>query len=146
MAAGAIRVGAVRERAGAGGKRFYLDFGRRAPRLFSFQGVRFQSRGMADGLLRGIELEVAKGRPLDEVLAEFRREDSAAHGIEPLLGNWLALFEKKVKAGDRAPRTMRDYRRWVGPSPEDRAKRPDHFRWWRGKTIFEITTANLEEW
>ncbi len=32
MAAGAIRVGGVRERAGAGGKRFYLDFGRRAPR------------------------------------------------------------------------------------------------------------------
>ncbi len=81
MAAGAIKVGAVRERAGAGGKRFYLDFGRRAPRLFSFQGVRFQSREMAEGLLRGIELEVAKGRPLDEVLAEFRREDSAAHGI-----------------------------------------------------------------
>ncbi len=80
------------------------------------------------------------------MLAEFRREDSAAHAIQPLLGNWIALFEKKVKAGDRAPRTLRDYRRWVGPFPEDRVKRPDHFRWWEGKTIFEITTANLEEW
>ena len=74
------------------------------------------------------------------------RAGARRHGIQPLLAEWVALFEKKVKAGDRAPRTLRDYRRWVGPSPEDRAKRPDHFRWWAGKTLFEITTATLEEW
>ncbi len=147
MARGTRRLGTVYERGGAGGAtRYWIDFGRRAPKLYSYRGVRFDSREMAEGLLRGIEVEVAKGRQLSDVLSEFRSDDSSDNAVGPLLHEWLRLFEKKVKAGDRAPRTLKDYARWVGPAPADHPNPPDHFCWWRGRSVFEITTASLEEW
>ena len=77
MARGSRKIGTVREREGADGTRYFLDFGRKAKKLYSYRGVRFETREMAEGLLRGIEVEVAKGAALEDVLSDFAPKSRA---------------------------------------------------------------------
>ena len=119
MARGEIRIGNV---VGYGdhGTRFKIDFGRRwKPRyLYSFRGARFESREMAEAILAHVHMEVAKGRALDDVLSELAPHQSATSGVDQLLERWLDLFRRRVRAGDRQPRTLRDYERWARPAGE----------------------------
>jgi site-specific recombinase XerD len=127
-------------------QRWRIDFGRRwsARFLYSFRGIAFESEEMAQAILSHVELEVANGRALDDVLSEFAPETSASTGIEPMLRRWLDLFRKRVAAGDRAPRTLRDYERWAGKPGQPGAEA--HFAAWYGRSIWEVTTGSLEEW
>jgi integrase len=110
--------------------------------LHSFRGVAFETRDMAEAILSHVEIEVAKGRTVDDVLSEFAPTAAAASGVEPLLRRWIEVFEKRVEVGGRAPRTLREYRRWAGPKESKYA----HFAYWYGTSIWEIATADVEEW
>ena len=141
MARGERKLGKVVGYGGAkGSTRYKLDFGRRwGPRfLYSFRGVRFESEHMAEAILAHVHMEVAKGRALEDVLSELAPQQSATSRIESLLRRWLELFGKRVAAGDRQPRTLREYARWARPG--------GHFSWWYGRSIWEIDKASLEEW
>src|SRR5689334_4535685 len=110
MARGEVQVGKVVEY-GDRSPRYKIDFGRRwAPRyLYSFRRARFESREMAEAILAHVHMEVSKGRALDDVLSELAPHQSATSGVEQLLPEWIELFRKKVNAGDRQPRTLREY-------------------------------------
>ncbi len=97
---------------------------------------------MAEALLAHVEVSVAQGRLLDDVLSELAPEAGGASAIEPLVHRWIEVFEKRVEVGKRQPRTLREYRRWAGLEGEQGA----YFTYWRDVSIFEITTASLEEW
>jgi integrase len=97
---------------------------------------------MAKAVLGHVDLEVTRGRALDDVLAELAPQTNAAAGIEPLLRRWLEIFEKRVSAGSRQPRTLREYRRWAGHGISEYA----HFAFWYGRTVHDVDRASLEEW
>lgn len=156
LARGDQKLGTVRSRASANGSpRWFIDFGRRwGPRfLYSYRGTRFDTREFAIGVLSHVAIEVAKSRDLADILSEFAPESSGDSDLEMWVGRWIELFEKKVKAGDRQPRTLRDYKRWAGlhayqsgevyRTKNDRA---DHFHWWSGRSIWEIDAIAIEEW
>ena len=147
MARGDVQVGKVVEY-GDHSPRYKIDFGRRwAPRyLYSFRGARFESREMAEAILAHVHMEVSKGRALDDVLSELAPHQSATSGVEHLLKQWLDLFRKKVEAGDRQPRTLREYERWARPEPKDPKDPENHFAWWYGRSVWEVDEASLEEW
>jgi integrase len=147
MARGEVQVGKVVEY-GDRNPRYKIDFGRRwAPRyLYSFRGARFESRAMADAILAHVHMEVSKGRALDDVLSELAPHQSATSGVDNLLVEWLDLFRKKVKAGDRQPRTLREYERWARSDPKNPEKPENHFAWWYGRSVWEVDEASLEEW
>ena len=148
MARGERRIGTVRSRTGSEGERWFIDFGRRwAPRfLYSFRGVRFENAHMAEAILAHIELEVAKPRPLGDILSELAPEASADGSIETLVDEWLEIFERKVRIGDRQPRTLRDYQRWARREAKQRKEPENHFAWWYGRSIWEIDEASVEAW
>lgn len=118
--------------------RWRLDFGRRwGPRyLYSFRGIPLENEALARGVLAVIQREVARGKKLSELL-----DGAAGAGsniVGPLLDAWLAGFEKRVERGDRAPRTLREYKRW--------ATNDGDFARWRERTLAEIDPASLEDW
>jgi integrase len=147
MARGEITIGKVVEY-GDRSPRFKIDFGRRwGPRyLYSFRGARFESKEMAEAILAHVHMEHAKGRALDDVLSELAPHQSATSGIEHLLAQWLDLFRKKVKAGDRQPRTLREYERWARSEPKVPDEPENHFAYWYGRSVWEVDEASLEEW
>ena len=134
------RIGRVQSRPGR--NTFRIDFGRRwEPRyLYGFRGLSFESQEMAEAILSHIEMEVTKGRELADVLSEFAPEASAESNVESLMGHWLSAFEAKVKAGSRAPRTLREYKRWATPGAHG------YFTRWHGLSIWEIDAASIEDW
>lgn len=139
MARGKRTVCEVRSRPGADGERFFIDFGRRArPRfLYSFRGVPFETRGMAEAIAAHVEMELAKERALEDVLSELRPGGGEA-AIAPLLARWVALMEREAAAGIRSPNYVRELARWAAPD--------GHFSFWSGMSVHEIDRANLREW
>lgn len=139
------RLGTIRERKGQGrAGRFRIDFGAAWPSRYlgSFRGVPLESRELAEAVLLHVEQQVARGRPLEDVLAEISPDAAAASAVEPLLARWLEAFGRRVETGKRQPRTLREYKRWAGPATDPHA----HFRHWYGKTLHDVDAAALEEW
>jgi len=101
---------------------------------------------MAEAILAHIELEVAKPRPLGDILSELAPEASGESSIETLVDEWLEIFERKVRIGDRQPRTLRDYQRWARREAKQRNEPENHFAWWYGRSIWEIDEASVEGW
>jgi integrase/recombinase XerD len=143
MARGKRRLGIVRSRSGENGERWYIDFGRKAePRmLYTFRGIRLDTEEMARSILGHIEVEVAGGRDLADVLSEFIPEADKRAGIEPFVRKWLETFERKVRIGDRQPRTLVERQRWAANEGNS-----NWFAWWYNKSIFEIDEVTLEDW
>lgn len=121
-----------------------IDFGKawHDRYVYSFRGVPFESEEMATAILNHVEIEVARGKSLVDVLSEFTPQASAASGVEPLLSRWMEVFRKRVEVERRQPRTLREYERWLGAKDPENA----HFNYWFGTSIWEISTADLEEW
>ena len=122
--------GVVWEREGGEGgrRRFVLDFGRYG-KIYSHKGVKLESREQAQALLDTIRIlgqEIGKQHAVDR----FAPAASKRHRIGPWLERWLSDFEQQVKAGERAPRTLREYRRW--------AKAGGHFDFWRNRSIHMV--------
>lgn len=128
------RIGRVRKH----GARWRLDFGRRwGPRfLYSFRRIQLETEEIARAILAHVERELARGRSLADVLDEA--SGAASSDVGPLLDAWIKGFERRVERGDRAPRTLREYKRWAAEGGD--------FDPWRGRTLGEIDTAALEEW
>ena len=82
MARGDQKLGKVRSRTfSSGSQGWYIDFGRRwAPRfLYSYRGIRFETRDFAVGVLSHIQVEVAKSR--FRILTEHRHSDELRRGL-----------------------------------------------------------------
>ena len=124
--------------------RWCIDFGSKwgSRLLHSFRGQPFEGEAMAAAILAHVEAEVARGRPLAEVLEDYRTKPQAEAGVEPLLAHWIEVFRKRAEQGSRQPRTLREYARWAGPAKNEHA----HFSHWYGSSISEIDRASLEEW
>ena len=85
MAKGIEKLGEVKARAGAGGARFRIDFGRRwAPRyLYSFRGVRFENEAMAQAIDQEIRqiLDMAYERARNIIVAQQRKLEALAGAL-----------------------------------------------------------------
>jgi len=128
--------GQVFDRPGKDGARFWLDFGRHG-KVYSHRGVSFESKDQAEALLRTIRIlaqEVGKTNAIDR----FAPVASHKRRVGVWLEAWLADFEEKVRAGERAPRTLRDYKRW--------SAKGGHFEFWRNRSILLIGPAASKEW
>lgn len=139
------RLGRVEERKGRGRSgRWRIDFGTAWPGryLTSFRGVPLETRELADAVLTFVEAQVARGRALEDVIAEIAPSAAAVSAVEPLLRRWLESFERRVETGRRAPRTLKEYQRWAGEAGEPSA----HFAYWYGKTLQDIDGPALEDW
>jgi len=117
-----------------------IDFGRRLRGRFlgSLRGKAFHSRELAESVLEQVEDEVARGRSLEDVVAELSARPRAQI-IGPLLDRWVKLFRQRVRVGERAPRTLRELERW-------NTEETGHFRWWEEKSLADISRASVEEW
>ncbi len=124
--------------------RWCIDFGTKwGPRLLhSFRGRPFTTRELAEAVLEQVEDAVARGRPLAEVLEDYRTKPDAETAVEPLLARWIDVFRRRAEQGSRQPRTLHEYERWVRPAENEYA----HFSYWYGRSISEIDRAGLEEW
>ena len=142
MAEGNIQIGVVRERPDRPG-RWEIDFGRRwePRRLRSFRGAPFVSKHMAEAIRAYVHMETAKGRSLPDVLSELAPSASGISEIETMVRPWLKAFGQRVKIGDRQPRTLAERERWAATEGD-----ANHFAWWYGRSIWEISTATLDEW
>jgi hypothetical protein len=130
--------GIVWEREGGDGekRRFVLDFGRYG-KIYSHKGVKLESREQAQALLDTIRIlgqEIGKQHAVDR----FAPTASKRHRIGPWLERWLSDFEQQVKAGERAPRTLREYRRW--------AKAGGHFDFWRNRSLHMVGPLSSREY
>ncbi|MCH8083357.1 MAG: site-specific integrase [Myxococcales bacterium] len=129
------------------GKAFKIDFGRRYSKryLYSFRGIVFENESLAEGMLAAIELEAAKAeRSLEDIISEYGPPGASA-SIEHWLPRWLTLIEKATRANDLAPRTYREYSRWARPEPKSTPPE-NHFAYWSGRSIYDVSTASLREW
>ena len=129
--------GRVLERCGKrDGPRYWLDFGRYG-KIYSHKGLRFESREKAEALLetiRTLTQEVGKRAAIDQ----FAATASKQHRIGLWLQVWLADFEEQVNAGERAPRTLREYRRWAAPR--------GHFYFWKKRSIHSVGPLSSREY
>ncbi len=124
--------------------RWCIDFGTKwGPRqLHSFNNQAFESEEMAAAILAHVEGEVARGRPLAEVLDVYRPTPQVDTSVEPLLKRWIEVFRKRTEQGSRGPRTLREYERWANAE----GGRYAYFSYWFGKSVHEIDRASVEEW
>jgi hypothetical protein len=76
--------------------------------------------------IRILGQEIGKQHAVDR----FAPMASKRHRIGPWLERWLSDFEQQVKASERAPRTLREYRRW--------GKSGGHFDYWRNRSIHAV--------
>ena len=83
--------------------RYRIDLGDSAPRrfLFTFNGVPLSSRELAEAVAAYVEAQVARGRLLEDVLAEISPNGGSASGIQQLLERWVESFRKKVDVEKR---------------------------------------------
>ncbi len=141
------RLGKVQERRGSGvaAGRWRIDlFGHFEGRyLYSGFGQPLASRELAEAVLAFIEAQAARGRAVEDVVAEISPDAAAASQVEPLMRRWLAVFRERVETGRRQPRTLEDYSRWVEGDDEDGSAYLSH---WFGKTLAEIDPAAIESW
>jgi integrase len=133
------KLGRVMERPGRPG-RFRIDFGSLLPERFvySVRGRGFRSREHAEEVLAELVEAVARGRALEDVLAELSPRAASFQSVDSLLARWLALFRRRVEVGDRQPRTLRELERWARPG--------GHFSWWDGRGLGDVSRAAVEEW
>jgi integrase len=136
-------IGTVRSEKLVKSVRWFIDFGRRAQprRLYAYRGIRLETKHMARSILAHIEMEVAGGRSLDDVLSEFVPQADERAGVEAFMRRWLVLIDRRVRVGDRQPRTLVERQRWAASEGSG-----NHFAWWYGRSIWEINEATLEEW
>lgn len=130
--------GVVWEREGGDGerRRFVLDFGRYG-KIYSHKGMKLESHEQAQALLDTVRIlgrEIGKQHVVDR----FAPTASKRHRIGPWLERWLSDFEQQVKADERAPRTLREYRRW--------SKAGGHFDFWRNRSIHMVGPLSSREY
>jgi len=145
MARGELKIGSVREERRGIGQRFFIDlrdqvFGEMAGRVYSFRGIGFATREMAQGVLEHIRMEIAKGRRPEDVAGEFSPRGAPANQIPRNLQRWLAFKREQEAAGDRSLGTLREYERWCGVGPNA------YFAWWADKSIGDIELRALRDW
>jgi hypothetical protein len=63
-----------------------------------------------------IRHEVAKGRPLQDVIDEVGPRGGDGPALEPMIDEWVTRFRRKVDAGDRSANTLSSSS--AGRSPE----------------------------
>jgi integrase len=81
-----------------------------------------------NALLAGLTLEAAVKPYLNHTL------DSDT--VEARARVWLDDFSDLVKAEDRSPGTLREYKRYA----------EKYFGWWSGKSIYNITRRDVKDW
>jgi hypothetical protein len=130
----------VERRRGKDTSRWRIDFGRKIqPRyLDSYNGARMETEALAHAFLTLIRHECAKGRPLQDVVAEVGPSGGDGPAIEPLLEEWVVRFRRRVEIGDRSANSLAELERWAKPG--------GHLSWWFGASLFTVDRASLEEW
>lgn len=137
-------LGKVEERRGvgvAGEGRFRINLGSHHTGRFVYSafGQPLASRELAEAVLALIEAQAARGRSVEDVVAEISPDGGADAAIEPLFSEWVEAFRRKVEVERRQPRTLREYERWAG--------RGGHFDFWRGgKMLGDVDAHAVEEW
>ena len=112
-----------------------VDFGR-SGKLWSDRGAPFDQQ-RAEHVLASVRLlagEIGKRAAVDR----FAATGSIQRRVSTWLPRWLDEFESLVEAGERSPRTLRDYRRWSKPD--------NHFEFWRKRSIDRIGYSDGVEW
>ncbi|HEX9640698.1 MAG TPA: site-specific integrase [Candidatus Krumholzibacteria bacterium] len=127
--------GAVRKHRTSG---YYIDV-RPHGRIWGLDGVGFAAnRELAQGLLNMMRTRILDGATPIEAVAPYLHARSAANRLAARYDHWLTLKERQVEVGDLSPGTVREYRRYARPGGE--------IEWWGDRSVFDATTADLEEW
>lgn len=131
-------IGAVRQKRTRQGKtRWYVDF-RPIARIFSDGSGSLETEAAAIRVLGHVQVQVAKGHPLLEVLAGYLPAHAKPLLVETRLAAWLAAKRKLCHAGDLSPTYLRELERYAQPD--------GHFSFWHGRSVLEVDTASVDDW
>ncbi len=141
VARGVGRIGC--EKLPSGRVRWFVDFrqieGVGRIRIYSVPGVgRIKDKSMAQDVLGHIQVELRRGRSLEQILAVYLPASAKPARVEIKLKTWLEAKERQLDAGDLSPTYVRELRRYC--------KEDGHFSWWAGRSIHEVDFGSLEEW
>jgi integrase len=132
------QLGRIRRRTvRGGGQAFFLDF-RPYGRVWSHCGVRITDPASADRLLEQIRAEVAKGQPLEGVLARYKPAAAKASLMPTWLDRWIAGRRREMEAGGLSPNFVRELERLCAPA--------GHFSFFDPTSIHDVTLGLLEDW
>ncbi len=106
--------------------------------IYGLAGVGFLERSVAEGVLAMIRVAIAQGASPEEACAPYLSKRSSLNLVPRRYARWVKIQEDRVAVGDLSPRTVQEYRRYGRPGGE--------VEWWEGRSIYDVTTALLEDW
>lgn len=107
-------------------------------RLYADRGEPLRTKKDAVRLLNQIHGKMRKGRSLESVIDEFFPERGKRHSVHMHAKAWLAVKESQVATGERSENYTREPRRYIA--------KDGYFEFWRGVSIYEVTTKLIREW
>ena len=132
-------IGQVRFQTTRQGKsRWFVDL-RPYAKIYSVPGFGpLETRQDAERVLSHIQGELARGEPIEAVLAQYVPKKAKPNLIEEKLRRWLQVKHAEMEAGDRSPTYLRELERW--------ARSGGHFSWWYAKSVYDVSYGALEDW
>lgn len=117
---------------------YYIDV-RPHGRIWGLDGVGFgENEALAVGLLNMMRARLLERVPEEQVVAPYLHARSSANRIASRYAEWLSIKDAEVRAQDRSPRTVAEYRRY--------AREGGELSWWNDLSVHDLSTADLEEW
>lgn len=105
--------------------------------IYGLGGVRL-SRSLALGLRDVIRTRIMGGLSREDAVMPYLAAGARRRQVLAEYGRWLRLKRAQVEAGERSPRTVREYERF--------AREGGELSWWAGRSIGEVDYASLEDW
>lgn len=125
--------------------RWRIDLGRAIERAIGARYIygwgsatSFTNRKVANLVLLRMRAEIAKGgRKPEDVALDFLPAGQHTQ-VLPRMRKWLEQLQAKAESGDRSGNYTREIERWIRDG--------GYFEWWRGKSLYAIDEATIEDY
>jgi len=110
--------------------------------IYSHKGATFANRGHAQSVLEQVRGALANGTDSLESIAGFLPQRSKPNLVTTLLLEYADDLRQRVQAGELSHHTLRNFVRRL---PREPATKAQHFAWWVGTSVNELTPKKVRD-
>lgn len=106
--------------------------------IYAISGQKFETKDEADFVLGVIRADIRVGKSPEEAAARFMSPTARPNLVTHRYQDWVAFKKEQAANADLSPRTLHEYERYARPGGE--------LAFWENRSLWDVTTASLEDW